>query len=152
MTNGNIIRAVFGVVCPPAIMLIFTTIGGSYFDRFVNPAGGVTVDAWTQRFTDEGLIAASIIFLLSLTWHLVALLTSGRRGDKRWLWWLICIASAILPIIVLRIWLLPADGRALAVILGGLTGIFSFWFVTLWTSPSTHKYAPVGRLWIGNAF
>jgi hypothetical protein len=153
MTTGNTIRAVFGIILPPAIMLACTNLAGAYFDAVVTPAGGVTVDDWIQSFTSASIIGACMVALLSLFWHMAAILTSGRKGDKRWFWALLCVASATLPTVLFAIWLPAAEhGRALAVLIGGLAGLLGFWMGTLWTAPSTHKYAPAGRLWIRSAF
>jgi hypothetical protein len=153
MTTGNIIRAVFGVVLPPAIMLAFTNLAGGYFDAVVTPTGGGTVDDWIQSFTSASMIACLIIAILALIWHLAALLTSGRNGDKRWLWTLLWLGCGIIPTVLFAVWLPAAErGRALAVLIGGFAGLLSFWLGTLWTAPATHKYAPVGRLWIRSAF
>lgn len=153
MTTGNLIRATFGVFLPPAIMLMFTNLAGGYLDAIVTPTGGGTVSDWIDSFTSATIIACVIVGALAAIWHATALFTSGRSGDKRWLWVLLWLGAGIIPTVLFAVWLPSAErGRALAVMIGGFVGFFSFWIGTLFTAPSTHRYAPAGRLWIRSAF
>jgi hypothetical protein len=113
-------------------------------ERYIAPAVG-TLPEWLEdfdltQFRWVNLVSAG----LACIWiACTSLADSGIRGDRR-LGWIVLYALAFIAGAYAAFFLLPdtGAGRTLAMLFALLNGAVIFWFMTAFTSPQTHKYAP----------
>ena len=113
--------------------------------NLVAPAAGVDIQGWLDEFLKSQTFALAIGSIVALSWHVTASRGSGRYDDRR-IWWIIAWMVCILSSIFLCAWLLPdtQEGVAWAYALSFLNGLVPFWLGTVWCTPGTCKYAPLG--------
>jgi hypothetical protein len=119
-------------------------------DARVQPPPGVESSNWVSQYSSaEMLPIVAWSCLTAVFWHAIALLNPGRHADLR-PWWYGLWAAAIAGGIVVPIALTPAaqSGTEGAYVLALLATGFGFWAGTVWCSPATSKYVPVGSRYL----
>jgi len=115
-------------------------------ERYVAPAEGLTLPVWLEEYDATEFRWVNLVSAcLALIWiALGSLADSGFTGDRRTGWVLLYIA-AVVAAAYAAFFLLPEAqaGGTLALLLALLNGAAWFWLMTVFTSPQTHKFAPI---------
>ena len=112
--------------------------------RLVTPSTGTDVE-WANKYVACGYFVAMATAFLALVWHSIALLDTGRDADLRRLWILLGAAAVAIGLAV-AIVLFPnaQSGLVFAQAACVFNVVAAYWLGTVFWTPSTHKYDPLG--------
>lgn len=151
--GGHVMVAIFG-----AFAACFTWYGVVVLEPFVlqnliAPAAGMDIQDWLDEFQRGQVFVVACATFLSLIWHGIAYLNSGRHGDGRILWVVLLVTGVVMSL-ALCAWLLPdtQEGVEWAYVVAFVNGFAPFWLGTVWCTPAGGKYAPIGAQFMRGLF
>jgi hypothetical protein len=144
--TSEVVRVFLGIIVGLICLLSLGILEQIYFKDRVTPAHGQEIEDWVLAARTCFLLVGGAVMACIVIWLLYALATSGRNGDGRLLWvflWLIALLTAMF----IALFKMPeTEGAPLSLYLACvLDAALAYYLATLFGTPATRKYAPIGR-------
>jgi hypothetical protein len=151
--STNLIVALGGVALAFAIVLGLATLQMLLLREKVTPPAGTDIQIWLDEFKMCQDTVITIAAALAFIWHVIALVSKSITIDHRWFWLILWCACAVAAGTLSFTLLLDAQSGSLwAHPFGFVNGILTYWLGTVWNTPATNKYAPLGAMTVRRAF
>jgi hypothetical protein len=142
---------IFGMLGVAAIFYLFIDVEDQLLDTMVSTGPSITLDEWREMFHRLAVVGISVSLFMALLWYVmgqwVFSLNYWNVAGKRWVWWGLLVLSLLLGVVPGGV-LTPRvqEWGYLAPLFYLLNSLLVYYLGTLFFSPSSFKYTPVGAV------
>ena len=141
-----IVAATF-VCIAMAYFIISNAIGG----RLATASNGITLSAWKAKYLNKVILTGVLSGLCSFIWFILTMLVFKVEYavgmGKRTMWAILAFATVVISIAVPMIYSVYLGIQVNSIVIASFVFFFTiinYWLVTIFTTPVSFKYTPVG--------
>lgn len=116
----------------------------------IDQTGLFTLEQWDERYMRTMLVVCVLSGALATAWAVLgSAVWSGRQGDGRLTWVLLCAGAGVAAAVLgwLNLPMTSVGGNS-ALLLQASAGVATVWLATLFGAPRNFRYTPLGSRWV----